>query len=102
MLQSVCHYCHQLRLSSVVVRLFAAKFELIHAGLLVDAASIDDIIDVKPRKKDDNEEVDDDEITEIDQKRAIISIIDAFVVKSMSQVDNITTKVILILKYRIL
>ena len=90
MLQSVCHYCHQLRLSSVVVRLFAAKFELIHAGLLVDAASIDDIIGVKPRKRDDNEEVDEEEITEMDQKNAIIAKIDEFVTESLEKTDNVT------------
>lgn len=94
MLQSVCHYCQSLRLSAVITRLYAAKFKLIHAGLLTDAASIEEHVDVKPRKKSDGEEVAEEEVvTGADQKEVIIAKIDKFVADALERGDR-TVKVI--------
>ncbi|RKO90746.1 hypothetical protein BDK51DRAFT_13633, partial [Blyttiomyces helicus] len=49
LLQSLCYYCHKLRVSRLVVRHFAAKLELIYAGMISAAADLD--IHVSPRAR---------------------------------------------------
>ncbi|KAJ3233395.1 hypothetical protein HDU78_006496 [Chytriomyces hyalinus] len=44
LLQSLCFYCHKLRLSRLQVAHFNAKFVLLRAGLVADALSLDDLI----------------------------------------------------------
>ena len=86
MLQSVCRYCYQLRLSAVVTKLYAAKFQLIRAGLLMEASAIDSIIDVKPRKKDSDEENEEEtNVVDINEKDSIMAKIDAYVQEALSK-----------------
>lgn len=54
MLQSTCHYCHKLRLSAIVSHLFAAKFELVRAGLLVAAEEISDLVNISSANANSN------------------------------------------------
>ncbi|KAJ3195643.1 hypothetical protein HK101_011458 [Irineochytrium annulatum] len=48
MLQSVCYYCHHLRISRLQAARYVAKLRLIRAGLLIDAVNLDDTFAVKP------------------------------------------------------
>ena len=43
-MQSLCYYCHHLRTPKLVTKIFAAKFKLVYAGLIVEAAELDDYI----------------------------------------------------------
>ncbi|KAJ3173100.1 hypothetical protein HDU88_004559 [Geranomyces variabilis] len=47
LLQSLCFYCHRLRSSRVIVEHFSAKLRLIYAGLITEAAGLDEIIAVR-------------------------------------------------------
>ncbi|KAJ3046998.1 hypothetical protein HK097_000328, partial [Rhizophlyctis rosea] len=53
LLQSTCFYCHRLRSSRIVIRHYEAKVQLVYAGLIVEAAELDNVIAVRgvgPRK----------------------------------------------------
>jgi hypothetical protein len=76
--------------------MYAAKFELLQAGLLVEAEEISDIINVKPRKKGDDEEgINVDEELDVDAGSvdSIISRIDNYLKKVLSGVGRISKKV---------
>ncbi|KAJ3302464.1 hypothetical protein HDV03_004952 [Kappamyces sp. JEL0829] len=94
LLQSTCHYCHKLRLSSVVVALYAAKFKLLRSGLLMEANAIDELIDVKPRKKpdDDDDHDDSDGETEVGGVDTILSKIEKFVESSLAKTPKSSSK----------
>ncbi|ORY31547.1 beta and beta-prime subunits of DNA dependent RNA-polymerase [Rhizoclosmatium globosum] len=86
LMQSLCYYCHHLRMSRLQVAHFHAKFLLLRAGLLADAVNLDEWIAMKvpakiagaassgPKKTsiadveaaEDNAEDDDDEMDEDD------------------------------------
>ncbi|KAI9101842.1 hypothetical protein DFS34DRAFT_683946 [Phlyctochytrium arcticum] len=55
LLQSVCFYCHKLRSSRIVIAHYGAKLRLIQAGLITEAAALDDTVSVRglrvPKKK---------------------------------------------------
>ena len=78
LLQSKCHFCHHLRISDPVKHLFYAKLLLIHAGLIVEASSMDSLVDVKPRKKesDEEEEITDEADIDLGPREQILKRID--------------------------
>ncbi|KAJ3020699.1 hypothetical protein HKX48_000363 [Thoreauomyces humboldtii] len=47
LLQSLCFYCHRLRSSRIVVAHYAAKLKLVYAGLITEAAALDDAVSVR-------------------------------------------------------
>ncbi|KAJ3188681.1 hypothetical protein HDU85_004395 [Gaertneriomyces sp. JEL0708] len=77
LLQSLCFYCHHLRSSRVVVAHYAAKLRLIYAGLITEAAALDQFItvkglrlsaaDKKDKKKSTKTKTVDDEAEEADE-----------------------------------
>lgn len=96
MLQSVCHYCYRLRLYSNTTYLFAAKFRLIRAGLLSDAAALEDLINAKPGKKDEEIEgiASDEAIDEsMNGPDAVRAKIDRFVANAFEKAGNVSKKV---------
>ncbi|KAJ3105589.1 hypothetical protein HDU97_007931 [Phlyctochytrium planicorne] len=48
LLQSLCYYCHKIRVSRLQVHHYISKLKLIRAGLVVDAVALDDVIPAKP------------------------------------------------------
>ncbi|KAI9011347.1 hypothetical protein BC832DRAFT_613569 [Gaertneriomyces semiglobifer] len=78
LLQSLCFYCHHLRSSRVVVAHYAAKLRLIYAGLITEAAALDQFItvkglrlsaaDKKDKKKSTKTKTVDDEAEEADEE----------------------------------
>ena len=93
MLQSVCHYCHNLRVSKIATRLYAAKFELVRAGLLVEAEEISDLVSVKPRKKEVDESGDFDidligdeaEVEGVDGVDGVVKKIETYLKKALDR-----------------
>ncbi|TPX70811.1 DNA-directed RNA polymerase [Spizellomyces sp. 'palustris'] len=47
LLQSVCFFCHRLRSSRIVIAHFGAKLKLIYAGLITEAAGLDEAVSLK-------------------------------------------------------
>ncbi|KAI8918337.1 hypothetical protein DFJ77DRAFT_547101 [Powellomyces hirtus] len=47
LLQSLCFYCHRLRSSRIVVAHFSAKLRLVYAGLITEAAGLDEAVSVR-------------------------------------------------------
>ncbi len=77
--------------------MYAAKFELLHAGLLVEAEEISDFIQIKPKKKTDDDDnginVDDEEEEENGTVESIISRIDGFLKNALAGVGKFKKKV---------
>ena len=75
--------------------MYAAKFELLQAGLLVEAEEISDLINVKPRKKDDEEEgisVEDELDVDMGSVDSIINRIDRFLKNALSGATKTSSK----------
>ena len=76
LLQSVCYYCHHLRVSKNLVYLYAAKLKLLYAGLVSKAAELDNFVMGKKGE---------DETEEVDYAEDFIQRIDDFVSKSLKE-----------------
>jgi DNA-directed RNA polymerase I subunit RPA1 len=81
LLKSKCHYCNKLRLSSLVVKIYVSKLRLIHAGLLVEAMELDNLINFKPTEEDNEQE----ESTPNFSQENVVEKLDHYVSKALKQ-----------------
>lgn len=89
LLKSTCHFCHHFKLSDTVTAMFVAKLKLTMSGLLVQASALDTIINVKPGKKDPEDQDSEETLT----KEGIIEEIENFVSKAIKEAPKKFVKV---------